>query len=189
MNISWTEITRHENPKLLKLANIHKTMNSFCKMIGQLLQTELDPLTTVSYTASACSSELTASVVSWTASALKCTQQTTRCKKSQSNWWICLQSSSNDMHWNSQNWQRRSRVVQELLLDTAANLNSAYRWTSRPRVYSSDKTAWRNATGCKISKKQCTSSQKGAHTSIRGLWLIPWSLTYFGRKTSGRRLW
>ena len=102
MNISWTEITRHENPKLLKLANIHKTMNSFCKMIGQLLQTELDPLTTVSYTASACSSELTASVVSWTASALKCTQQTTRCKKSQSNKWTCLQSSSNDMHWSSQ---------------------------------------------------------------------------------------
>ena len=75
-----------------------KTMHSFCKMVGQLLQTELDHCTTVSYTASACSSELTASVVSWTAFALKCTQQTTRCKKSQSNSWTCLQSSSNDMH-------------------------------------------------------------------------------------------
>ena len=71
MNITWTEITRHQNPKLLKLANIYKPMNSFCKMVGQLLQTELDHWTTVSYTASASSSELTASVVSWMTSALK----------------------------------------------------------------------------------------------------------------------
>ena len=46
-------------------------MHSFCKIVGRLLQTELDPLTTVPYTASASSSELTASVVPRTASALK----------------------------------------------------------------------------------------------------------------------
>jgi hypothetical protein len=46
-------------------------MHSFCKIVGRLLQTELDTLTTVSYTAYASSSELTASVVSWTAYALK----------------------------------------------------------------------------------------------------------------------
>jgi hypothetical protein len=46
-------------------------MHSFCKIVGRLLQTELDTLTTVSYTAYASSAELTASVVSWTASALK----------------------------------------------------------------------------------------------------------------------
>ena len=48
-----------------------KPMHSFCKIVGRLLQTELDPLTTVPYTASASSSELTASVVPRTASALK----------------------------------------------------------------------------------------------------------------------
>ena len=46
-------------------------MHSFCKIVGRLLQTELDPLTTVPYTASASSSVLTASVVPRTASALK----------------------------------------------------------------------------------------------------------------------
>ena len=46
-------------------------MHSFCKIVGRLLQTELDPLTTVPYTASASSLVLTASVVPRTASALK----------------------------------------------------------------------------------------------------------------------
>ena len=46
-------------------------MHSFCKIVGRLLQTELDTLTTVSYTAYASSSELTASVVPRTASAPK----------------------------------------------------------------------------------------------------------------------
>ena len=48
-----------------------KPMHSFCKIVGRLLQTELDPLTTVPYTASASSLVLTASVVPRTASALK----------------------------------------------------------------------------------------------------------------------
>ena len=188
MNISWTEITRHENPKLLKLANIHKTMNSFCKMIGQLLQTELDHCTTVSYTASACSSELTASVVSWTASALKCTQQTTRCKKAQSDKWTCLQSSSNDMHWNSKTDKDAPELCKRFFWTMQPNLNSAYRWTSRHWVYSSDKTGQHLQTGCKTSKTNAQTPKRSTYLHKRSS-IGPLSLTYFGRKTSGRRLW
>ena len=85
----WKQLT--SNPKTVKWASQDmkiqnccncqkptKPMHSFCKIVGQLLQTELDTLTTVSYTAYASSAELTASVVSWTASALKtCTSSNT----------------------------------------------------------------------------------------------------------------
>ena len=85
-------------------------MHSFCKIVGRLLQTELDPLTTVSYTAYASSAELTASVVSWTASALKnvynkqqkCKQMKKQLMHSSSN---DVQSSSNDLQSSSDDWQ------------------------------------------------------------------------------------
>ena len=55
-------------------------------MVGQLLQTELDTLRTVSYTAYASSSELTASVVPRTAYALKKrVHQATKCKQIQND--------------------------------------------------------------------------------------------------------
>ena len=73
----WNEHHMNWNHKTWRIQNCcncqtpTKPMHSFCKIVGRLLQTELDPLTTVPYTASASSSELTASVVPRTASALK----------------------------------------------------------------------------------------------------------------------
>jgi hypothetical protein len=84
-------------------------MHSFCKIVGQLLQTELDPLTTVSYTAYASSAELTASVVSWTASALKtCTSSNTIQANEKQLMHLSsndVQSSSNDLQSSSDDWQ------------------------------------------------------------------------------------
>ena len=122
MNITWTEITRHGNPKLLKLANIYKPMNSFCKMVGQLLQTELDLWTAVSYTASASSSELTASV-SLMASALKnvCSKQQ-KCKHKQKQ---LMHSSSNDLH-------SSSKDLHSLLTQLhGSSIEALTGWTSR----------------------------------------------------------
>ena len=45
------DITRHENPVLLQLASTYKPTNSFCEMLGQLLQIELENLA-LFYTAS-----------------------------------------------------------------------------------------------------------------------------------------
>ena len=73
----WNEHHMNWNHKTWRIQNCcncqtpTKPMHSFCKIVGRLLQTELDPLTTVPYTASASSSVLTASVVPRTASALK----------------------------------------------------------------------------------------------------------------------
>ena len=73
----WNEHHMNWHHKTWKIQNCctcqtpTKPLDSFCKIVGRLLQTELDTLTTVSYTAYASSSELTASVVSWTASAMK----------------------------------------------------------------------------------------------------------------------
>ena len=73
----WNEHHMNWHHKTWKIQNCcncqtpTKPMQSFCKIVGRLLQTELDTLTTVSYTAYASSSKLTASVVSWTASAMK----------------------------------------------------------------------------------------------------------------------
>ena len=81
----WNEHHMNWHHKTWKIQNCcncqtpTKPMHSFCKIVGRLLQTELDTLTTVSYTAYASSSELTASVVSWTASAMKtCTSSNKR---------------------------------------------------------------------------------------------------------------
>ena len=76
---SEMNITRHENPKLLQLSKTYQTN-------AQLLQDSWTasanrtgyPDNGFSYTAYASSAELTASVVSWTASALKtCTSSNT----------------------------------------------------------------------------------------------------------------
>ena len=73
----WNEHHMNWNHKTWRIQNCcncqtpTKPMHSFCKIVGRLLQTELDPLTTVPYTASASSLVLTASVVPRTASALK----------------------------------------------------------------------------------------------------------------------
>jgi len=80
-------------------------MHSFCKIVGRLLQTELDPLTTVPYTAYAGSAELTASVVSWAASALKtCTTSNQNASKLKQ----LMHSSSNDVQFSSNELQPNS---------------------------------------------------------------------------------
>ena len=68
---SEMNITRHKIQNCCNCQIPTKPMHSFCKIVGRLLQPELDTLTTVSYTASASSSELTAPVVPRTAYALK----------------------------------------------------------------------------------------------------------------------
>jgi hypothetical protein len=86
-------------------------MHSFCKIVRQLLQTELDTLTTVSYTASASSSELTAPVVPRTAYALKNVdikqQNVSKCKQ-------LMQSSSNDLHSSSNDLQSSSKSCNQV---------------------------------------------------------------------------
>jgi len=57
-------------------------MNNFCKMFG-LLQTELENPGNCFHTASASSPELTASVVSWTAYAMKNVYKPKKCKQMQ----------------------------------------------------------------------------------------------------------
>ena len=69
-------------PKLLQLANTYKPMNSFCKMFGQFCKQNWKTLATVS-PASVSSPELTASIVSWTASAMKtCTSSNKTARRS-----------------------------------------------------------------------------------------------------------
>ena len=119
-----------------------KPMHSFCKIVGRLLQTELDPLTTVPYTASASSLVLTASVVPRTASALK--TWTTGNKQMQANEKQLLHLSSqdlqwrsNELQWSSTDLQWSSKDLHTLLLDSAARLCTlGKRWTSRSMIYS-----------------------------------------------------
>ena len=84
--LTWTshELTSQEMkiPKLLQLANTYKPMNSFCKMFGQFCKQNWKTLATVS-PASVSSPELTASIVSWTASAMKtCTSSNKTARRS-----------------------------------------------------------------------------------------------------------
>ena len=163
-------------------------MNSFCKMIGQLLQTGLDPLTTVSYTASACSSELTASVVSWTASALKCTQQTTRCKKSQAtNEHVC-----NQVQMICIEIPKLTKTLQSCASASFGRCSQiSTQPTGEPRDTGSILPIKLDSICKQAAKlpKPMHKLPKGAHTSIRGLRLVPCLCPYFGRKTSGRRRW
>ena len=166
-----------------------KTIHSFCKMIGQLLQTELDHCTTVSYTASACSSELTASVVSWTASALKCTQQTARYKKSQSN---LIANMFKRYAWVFQTDNNAQELCKRSFWDNAAK---AQRRSNQPSGEPRDNLSilprgldnfWK--TSCTNAIKD-TQALKRALTSLWGISLLSQYFASFGRNTSGRRRW
>ena len=145
-----------------------KPMHSFCKIVGRLLQTELDTLTTVSYTAYASSSELTASVVSWTASAMKtCTSSNTmqanekQLMHSSSN---DLQSSSNDLRSSSDDWQSTPFDFQ---LHGSALLAIAG-WTSRLwHLFSKLRTLWMQNSTDWLPNNLSPHNPKGLHrTSI-----------------------
>ena len=166
MNISWTEITRHENPKLLKLTNIHKNnaqllqddwtasanrtgslhnsfLDSFCMQLWiNSFCCFLDGFCTEMYTANNKMQEITKQL---------------DCKHVQK---ICMSVS---------NWQQRSRVVQTLLLgqcsQSSTQIQSALWWTSRRYVYSSNRTGQLLKTSCTNSLND-TQALKRAATSL-----------------------
>ena len=122
----WNEHHMNWHHKTWKIQNCcncqipTKPMQSFCKIVGRLLQTELDTLTTVSYTASASSSKLTASVVPRTASALKNVDNK---QHNASKWKQLMQSSSNDLHSSSNDLQSSSNDLQSSSKDLQSSSN------------------------------------------------------------------
>ena len=177
MNITWTDITRHK--KIQNRCNCQKPskpMHSFCKIVGQLLQTELDPLTTVSYTAYACSAELTASVVSWTASALKtCTSSNTV----QANEKQLMHSSSNDVQFSSNELQPNSDDWQSTPFDFQLHgsaLLAIAGWTSRLRNLFS---ALRTLTMQLLPNKVIDGSLWLLYSAQRQLWFHSRKLSSF----------
>ena len=182
----WNEHHMNWNHKTWRIQNCcncqtpTKPMHSFCKIVGRLLQTELDPLTTVPYTASASSSVLTASVVPRTASAQK---TWTTSNRNASKWKPTVASKFTKLAMTFK-WVAMKFNWLAMKLERSAHPSFGLSWSA---LHSGQKV------NLEINDLfSSIASLTWPLLSQKIPFQMPWDVVhqaYLGKKTSGKRLW